>query len=128
LSISDAQNFNEWFAGFYEKTGDFTMLAVLTNIGERSVTPLCSTYFHIVGQEVDWDELTVMFAGSGQPWNGVAFFPTKGMRGGPVDNPTAHLRLRELEIKVSKDRMILNEGYFFDAKGRKIQIEPLADS
>jgi hypothetical protein len=42
---------------------------------------------------VDWDDITVMFAGSGQNWNGAAFFPTKANSGGPIDNPTARLRL-----------------------------------
>ena len=55
-----------------------------------------------------------MFAGSGQSWDGAAFFPTKARNGGPVDNPTARLRLSELEAKVTEDRMILNEGHFFD--------------
>ena len=55
-----------------------------------------------------------MFAGSGQSWNGAAFFPTKARNGGPVDNPTARLRLAELEAKVTEDRMTLNEGHFFD--------------
>lgn len=104
--------------------GEFTVLVVLTDIGGRSVTPLCSTYFHILGAEVDWDEITIMFAGSGQPWKGAAFFPTKARNGGPIDNPTARLRLKELEERVVADRMILNDGHFFDTLGRRIQVEP----
>ena len=104
--------------------GEFTALVVLTDIADRSVTPLCSTYFHVIGDEVDWDEITTMFAGSGQPWNGAAFFPTKANNGGPIDNPTARLRLRELEQRVTADRMILNDGHFFDTLGRRIKIEP----
>ena len=69
-----------------------------------------------------------MFAGSGQSWDGAAFFPTKAANGGPVDNPTARLRLTELEAKVTEDRMILNEGHFFDTLGRRIKIEPMADA
>ena len=55
-------------------------------------------------------------------------FPTKANSGGPIDNPTARLRLRELEAKVTEDRMILNDGHFFDTLGRRIKIEPLADA
>jgi hypothetical protein len=128
LSTSDATEFDEWLASMYRRTGDFTMLVILTQIGERSVTPLCSTYFHIVGEDADWDDISVMFAGSGQQWDGAAFFPTKAAQGGPIDNPTANRRLRELEDKVMRDRMTLNEGYFFDVLGRKIQIEPIKDS
>jgi hypothetical protein len=68
-----------------------------------------------------------MFAGSGR-WDGAAFFPTKARDGGPIDNPTARLRLAELEAKVREDRMLLNDGRFFDSLGRHIEIEPLGDT
>jgi hypothetical protein len=128
LSTSERTEFDEWVASMVAQLGEFTVLVILADIGERSVTPLCSTYFHLVGDEVDWDDVTVMFAGSGQNWNGAAFFPTKANSGGPIDNPTARLRLRELEAKVTEDRMILNDGHFFDTLGRRIKIEPLADA
>jgi hypothetical protein len=128
LSTSDRTEFDEWLKSMVGRLGEFTVLVILADIGERSVTPLCSTYFHILGDEVDWDEITVMFAGSGQNWNGAAFFPTKADSGGPIDNPTARRRLSELEAKVVEDRMILNDGHFFDVQGRKIKIEPLADA
>ena len=108
--------------------GEFTVLVILTKISERAVMPLCSTYLHVVGDEVDWDDIEVMFAGSGQAWDGVAFFPTKGRNGGPIDNPTARLRLAELEAKVTANRMILNDGQFFDKLGRQIKIEPIGDA
>jgi hypothetical protein len=128
LSTSDHTEFDEWLKSMVGRLGEFTVLVILADISERSVTPLCSTYFHILGDEVDWDEITVMFAGSGQNWNGAAFFPTKADTGGPIDNPTARRRLTELEAKVVEDRMILNDGHFFDVQGRKIKIEPLADA
>jgi hypothetical protein len=128
LSTSDRTEFDEWLKSMVGRLGEFTVLVVLADIGERSVTPLCSTYFHIIGDEVDWDEITVMFAGSGQNWNGAAFFPTKADSGGPIDNPTARKRLAELEAQVVEDRMVLNDGHFFDVEGRKIKIEPLADA
>jgi len=43
--------------------------------------------------------------------------------GGPLDNPTARLRLRELESRVNGDRLVLNEGHFFDAWGRRLRID-----
>lgn len=108
--------------------GEFTVLVVLTEISERSVTPLCSTYFHVIGDEVAWNDITLMFAGSGQDWKGAAFFPTRATNGGPIDNPTARTRLAELEAKVTADRMILNDGHFFDTLGRRIKIEPEPDA
>ena len=81
--------FDEWLASMVRQHGEFTVLVILTEIAERSVAPLCSTYLHVIGDEVDWDDITTMFAGSGQSWDGAAFFPTKAPNGGPVDNPTA---------------------------------------
>lgn len=106
----------------------FTVLVVLAEIGDRRIMPLCSTFLHIMGDEVDWEEIKAMFAGSGHSWDGAAFFPTKASNGGPIDTPTARVRLAELEAKVTADRMTLNEGHFFDDKGRRIEIEPIADA
>lgn len=108
--------------------GEFTVLVVLTEIAETRVVPLASTYFHVIGDDVHWQDIVSMFGGSGHEWNGAAFFATKGHDGGPADHITASQRLRELEQKVTADRMVLNEGQFFDTLGRRIKIEPLAVS
>lgn len=128
MSTSEKTEFDEWLADMVRQHGEFTVLVILTSIGERSVEPLCSTYLHVMGDEVDWEDIKIMFAGSGQNWNGAAFFPTKARDGGPVDNPTARVRLTELEAKVTADRMILNEGSFFNVDGDKIKIEPVSDA
>ena len=126
MSTSEATEFDTWLASMVAQHGEFTVLVILTQIAERSVAPLCSTYLHVIGDEVAWDDITTMFAGSGQSWDGAAFFPTKAANGGPVDNPTARLRLGELEAKVTEDRMVLNAGHFFDTLGRRIKVEPMA--
>jgi hypothetical protein len=128
LSTSECTEFDEWLADMVRQHGEFTALVILTEIGERSVVPLCSTYLHVIGEEVDWEEIKIMFAGSGRNWDGAAFFPTKGRNGGPIDNPTARTRLAELEAKVTENRMVLNDGHFFDTLGRKIKIEPMTDA
>lgn len=107
---------------------EFTVLVILTEITEVRVIPLASTYFHVIGDEVTWDNIVKMFAGSGHDWDGAAFFATKGLDGGPADHATATQRLRELEQNVTADRMILNDGQFFDTLGRRIKIEPLAEA
>ena len=124
MSTSDKTEFDAWLADMVAKHGEFTALVVLVQIAGAAVTPLCSTYLHVIGGEVDWPEIVVMFAGSGHTWDGAAFFPTKAPRGGPLDNATAHRRLRELEQKIMEDRMILNDGHFFDSAGRSIRIDP----
>jgi hypothetical protein len=117
-------SFENWVRTTLAKHGDFTALVVLTQIGDSTVQPLCSTFFHIIGDEITWREIVKMLETSGQKWQGAAFFATKGVRGGPVDNATARQRLRELEARIIADRMTLNDGEFFDALGRRIKIEP----
>ena len=120
--------FDDWLTDMVGQHGEFTALVILTEIGECRVAPLCSAFLHIMGDEVDWQEIKALFAGSGKLWNGAAFFPTKANNGGPIDNPTARLRLAELEAKVREDRTVLNEGHFFDSIGRRIEIEPTTDA
>ena len=121
-----ANDFERWLAEEFGERGAFTALVVLVEIRETQVTPLCSTYFNIIGDEVEWSDIVVMFAGSGRPWDGAAFFPVIAIDGGPLDNPSARLRLRDLEARVDGDRLVLNEGHFFDRWGRRMQIEEVA--
>jgi hypothetical protein len=130
LSISDAANsdaaktdFDRWIVDEFERSGEFTALVMLVAIGGTKVTPLCSTYFNVIGTEIDWAEITVLFAGSGQDWGGASFFPVTGPDDRPLDNPTARIKLRELEARLDADRLVLNEGHFFDKWGRRMQIE-----
>ena len=81
--------------------------------------PLCSTYLHVIGDEVDWEEIKIMFAGSGRNWDGAAFFPTKAAQRRSRRQPDGAPRLAELEAKVTENRMVLNDGHFFDMLGRR---------
>ena len=119
-------DFEQWLAQEFAATGAFTAFVILVEIAGTQVTPLCSTYFNVIGDEVAWGEIVTMFAGAGQSWGGAAFFPTVAAHGGPLDNPTARLRLRELEGRVDADRLVLNQGHFFDASGRRMTIEEVA--
>ena len=125
MSIGEAvlTDFDQWIAEEFARSGAFTAFVVLVSIGESKVNPLCSTYFNVIGDEVDWNEIVVMFAGAGQEWDGAAFFPVVATAGGPLDNPTARLRLRDLEGRVDNDRLVLNEGHFFDKWGRRLKVE-----
>ena len=53
MSISEPTEFDEWLATMVRQHGEFTVLVVLAQIGDRSVAPLCSTYLHVIGDEVD---------------------------------------------------------------------------
>ncbi|MGZ8300894.1 MAG: hypothetical protein ACXWU5_10990, partial [Rhodoplanes sp.] len=127
MSISEqtpgATDFERWLPSVFAEMGAFTALVVLVDIEGTRVTPLCSTYFNVIGDKVVWDDIVLMFAGSGADWDGAAFFPATGVAGGPLDNPTARLRLRALEARLAEDRLVLNEGRFFDCRGRRLKIE-----
>ena len=127
MSISErdtlASDFDRWISAEFAKSGPFTAFAVLIEIAGSRVAPLCSTYFNVIGDEVDWGEITVLFAGSGQQWDGATFFPQRSAGGGPLDNPNARLGLRKLEERLDDDRLVLNEGHFFDKWGRRMKIE-----
>ena len=127
MSISErdtrASDFDRWIAAEFAESGPFTAFAVLVEIAGSKVVPLCSTYFNVIGDEIDWGEITVLFAGAGQQWDGAAFFPQRSTGGGLLNNPSARLRLRKLEQRLDDDRLALNEGYFFDKWGRRLKIE-----
>jgi hypothetical protein len=126
LSTSDQTQFESWLTEHFATVGEFTALAVLVAIDGVRVDPLCSTYFNVIGDDVAWSDIVVMFAGSGADWNGAAFFPVTAPGGGPLDNPTARVRLRELEGRLDDDRLVLNEGEFFDKWGRRMRIDEVA--
>jgi hypothetical protein len=130
LSISDSgpntTDFSDWLVREFAESGEFTALVVLVEIADASITPLCSTYFNVIGDEVDWTDIVVMFAGSGANWSGAAFFPVRARVGGALDNPTARVRLRELETRLDNDRLVLNEGHFFDKWGRQMRVEEVS--
>ena len=123
---SSPTDFKQWIAGEFDATGAFTALVVLVEIAASKVTPLCSTYFNVIGDEVDWSDITVLFAGAGAAWDGASFFPVTAPDGGPLDNPTARLKLRDLEARLDDDRLVLNQGHFFDKWGRRLKIEEVS--
>jgi hypothetical protein len=129
ISSNDAlpTHFDQWIAAEFEKTGPFTAFAVLVEITENQVAPLCSTYFNVIGDEVDWGEITILFAGAGRNWDGAAFFPHASPGGGPLDNPNARLQLRQLEERLDEDRLVLNEGHFFDKWGRRMKVDEVEE-
>ena len=78
-------DFKAWIDAELAESGAFTALVVLVEIGERSVTPVVSTYI-TVSAEIDWPEVVTLFAGVGIPWDGASFFPVTAPEGGPLDD------------------------------------------
>ncbi len=115
-------DFGDWIDVEFAERGAFTALVVLVEIGERSVTPVVSTYIQ-VSTEIDWPTVVALFAGVGIPWDGASFFPATAPEGGPLDDEAARARLIETERRVRADRLTLNEGFFVDRAGQRIMIE-----
>src|SRR5262249_50700738 len=109
----------------FANIGSFTAFVVLVEIVGAKVNPLCSTYFNVIGDEINWSEITILFAGAGAEWDGASFFPATARDGGPLDNPTARVKRREIETRLDDDRLVLNEGHFFDKWGRRLKIEEI---
>jgi len=116
-------DFDRWLVEQFAETGAFTTLVVLVDIDGNRVTPLRSTHFNVIGTEIDWAELSTLFMQTGEDWDGVSFFPLAASDDELLDNQTAQMKLRELEARLDEDRLVLNEGHFFDKWGRRMRID-----
>jgi hypothetical protein len=124
MATPRATDFDDWLVETFARFGAFTMLIVLVEIGETSVTPLRSSYLHVIGDETRWLDMERLFAGAGAAWNGAAFF--RADRDGLVEDATAKRRLASLTRHLDQDRSILGEGEFFNSKGLRLKIEEIA--
>ena len=123
MSTPDAgSDFKAWIDAELADRGAFTALVVLVEIGERSVTPVVSTYVDVPA-EIDWPEVVMLFASVGIPWDGASFFPATAPAGGPLDDAAARARLIEIEQRVRAELLALNEGFFFDRHGQRIMVD-----
>ena len=120
-SAACTTDFDDWLVMTFGRVGSFTMLIVLVEIGETSVALLRSSYLHVIGAESRWPDMVRLFAGSGAAWNGAAFFQADRL--GLVDDATAKRRLAALVRHLERDRLILGDSEFFDARGARLKIE-----
>lgn len=127
-SAAKVTEFESWIVEEFAARRSFTALIILVEIGESTVTPLSSTYLSVIGDDVAWLEILALFSGAGVSWDGAAFFPVSAPDGGALDNGAARTRLRELERRVANAPLTLNEGHFFDRKGRRLKIEEVPSS
>jgi hypothetical protein len=126
LSRSDPEgppSFDGWIAEEFARSGPFTALVVLVAIGELSVTPLRSSWFHVIGSELDWTEVVGLLDSGGEDWDGALFAPRTDREGGPFPDAAARLAVRDLGERVVEDRAVLNEEHFFDRRGRRMKVE-----
>ncbi len=127
MSRSDAPDrparFDAWVAAEFAAAGPFTALVVLARIGDLTVTPLRSTWVHVIGDELTWDDVARLFDGAGADWDGALFAPRTDRAGGPLPDAAARLALRDLGDAVIQDRTVLNTEHFFDREGRRLKVE-----
>jgi hypothetical protein len=114
-------DFDDWLVETFARVGSFTMLIVLVEIGETTVSPLASSYLHIVGDETRWSDMRQLMSGAGADWNGAAFYQAD--RAGLVDDATAKQRLGSLAHHLKGDRSLLAHSDFFNAQGLRMKIE-----
>jgi len=116
-------DFEHWLAAQFADTGPFTVFILLVRIGEASAVLLKSSYAHLIGDEMTWPEMRGLLDGARAPWDGVAFFVGLGHAGGPLPDPVAARKLKEVEADVKADPLTLNRGLFFDREGRHLRID-----
>ena len=114
-------DFDDWLVETFARVGSFTMLVVLVEIGETSISLLASSYLHIIGDETRWADMVDLLAASGAPWNGAAFFQAD--RAGLIDDATARQRLLSLTRHLEGDRSILKHAELFNSQGLRMKIE-----
>src|ERR687892_8282 len=116
-------DFDRWLAEQFAETGTFTALLVMLRTAEPQVTPVCSSYVNVIGDEIEWDEMTILLQGAGVAWDAVAFFVENADDGGALTSVEANRRLKDLVEAIEMDRLHLNRGRLFDRLGRRLRIE-----
>jgi hypothetical protein len=119
-------DFEQWLSAQFADTGPFTIFIVLVQIVGDEVVLLKSSYAHLIGDDMSWDEMCVLLDRAGAPWNGVAFFVGLGHAGGPLPDEAAARKLRDVEADVRADPLALNRGLFFDREGRHLRVDEVA--
>jgi hypothetical protein len=119
-------DFEQWLAAQFADTGPFTIFIVLVQIAGDEVVLLKSSYAHLIGDDMSWDEMRALLDRARAPWNGVAFFVGLGHAGGPLPDEAAARKLRDVEADVRADPLALNRGLFFDREGRHLRIDEVA--
>lgn len=119
-------DFEQWLQAQFADTGPFTIFIVLVRIAGDEVVPLKSSYAHLIGDDMDWRSMKGLLDRASTAWDGAAFFVGLGHGGGPLPDVAARRKLGEVEADVKADPLTLNRGRFFDAEGRHLRIDEVA--
>ena len=116
-------DFDLWLGAQIAETGPFTIFIVLVRIADESVTPVRSSYAHMIGDDMAWPDMRGLLDSAGSPWDGVAFYVGLDHDGGPLPDKAAAARLKDVEAELRADPLVLNRGLFFDREGRHMRID-----
>lgn len=117
--------FDDWLRETFAATKGFTALLVLVRTDERTIWPLGSSYANVIGNDLSWAEFRKLLDQSRLSWNAVAVFAEAAETGGPLSDADARRRLEQVQARVIADHAAVNQGAFFDRKGRRLRLDPL---
>ena len=87
-------DFEQWLDAQVAETGPFTIFILLIRIAGETVTPLKSSYAHMIGDEMTWHDMRALLDSAGAAWDGVAFYVGLDFEGGPLPDLRTRPRLR----------------------------------
>ncbi len=119
--------FDAWLASTLDHEGPFTMFLILMAEEPTTIVPIHSSYVHVIGPDVRWDELASLISETDADWHSVATFAAKASIGGPMPDVEARRRLASLQAAVIKDRLTIRKGELFDRLGRRLELSPLSN-
>ena len=117
--------FDRWLDETLDREGPFTMFLILMEQAPATIVPIRSSYLHVIGPDIRWDEMAALMGEADADWSSVAVFAAKATAGGPMPDVEARQRLSSLQAAVIRDRMTVRKGELFDTKGRKLELSPL---
>jgi hypothetical protein len=117
--------FDDWLRETFAATKGFTALLLLVRTDERTIWPLGSSYANVIGNDLNWAEFRKLLDQSRLSWNAVAVFAEAAESGGPLSDAAAQQRLEQVQARVIADHAAVNEGAFFDRKGRRLRLDPV---
>ena len=117
--------FDRWLDETLDREGPFTMFLILMEQAPATIVPIRSSYLHVIGPDIRWDEMAALMGEAHADWSSVAVFAGKAASGGPMPDVEARQRLASLQAAVIRDRMTVRKGELFDTQGRKLELSPL---
>ncbi|MBI1777061.1 MAG: hypothetical protein HYR63_17120 [Proteobacteria bacterium] len=122
------RDFEPWLVRQFARRGSFTVLIILIAIREPTLFPIGASYASVIGNEMSWPEMRRLLDASGLKWDGAALFVAESPDGKPLIDAEAKAQLHAMQERIIADHARINEGAFFDRKGRLMRVEEIETS